>query len=165
MKRLDLFLTIYVDDFKLAGPEKNLTEGWRLIRGDANNGRGKGLIMEDPTPLGHYLGCNHVQGIVALPNGNTAKTVTYDMEEFLDSCVVRYLDHSKEITGVTPKMRVVGTPFLEDLPGGSPAGSPCALVDTPSVFCPWCNHNFPIAGNKSDQIQAGGPPGLLRLTP
>ena len=40
--------------------------------------------MEEPTPLGHYLGCNHVQGTVALPNGNTAKTVTYDMEEFLD---------------------------------------------------------------------------------
>jgi hypothetical protein len=102
MKRLDLFLTIYVDDFKLAGPEGNLAEGWRLIRGDADNDGGKGLIMEDPTPLGHYLGCNHVQGKVTLPNGNVANTVSYDMEDFLGSCVTRYIDLSKEITGVTP---------------------------------------------------------------
>ena len=66
MKRLDLFMTIYVDDFKLAGPEGNPAEGWRLIRGDANNEGGTGLIMEDPTPLCHYLGCNHVQGTVTL---------------------------------------------------------------------------------------------------
>ena len=91
MKRLDLFLVIYVDDFKLAGPENNLAEGWRLIRGDANNDGGKGLMTEDPTPLGQYLGCNHIQGSVTLPNGNTAKTTEYDMEDFLASCVTRYI--------------------------------------------------------------------------
>ena len=152
MKRLDLFLTIYVDDFKLAGPEGNLAEGWRLIRGDADNDWGKGLIMEDPTPLGHYLGCNHVQGKVTLPNGNVANTVSYDMEDFLGSCVTRYIDLSKEITGVTPKIRVVGTPFLEDCPGGSPAGSPCAPEGSSSVFCPWYNNHFPISGNQQDPI-------------
>ena len=56
--------------------------------------------MDDPTPLGQYLGCNHVQGTVTLPNGNTAKTVSYDMEEFLSSCVARYIDLATAITGV-----------------------------------------------------------------
>ena len=61
MKRLDLFMTVYVDDFKLAGPAVNLAEGWRLIRGDATIERtGKGLVMDEPTPLGQYLGCNHI---------------------------------------------------------------------------------------------------------
>ncbi len=145
-------MTIFVVNFKLAGPESNLAEGWRLIRGDANNEGGTGLIMEDPTPLGHYLGCNHVQGTVTLPNGNVAKTVTYDMDEFLASCVARCTHLATEITGVAPKMRAVGTPIIEDSPGGSPSGSPCAPTDTPSVFCPWCNNHFPIAGNQRDHI-------------
>ena len=122
MKRLKLFLVVYVDDFKLAGPVKNLAEGWRLIRGNATSDGGKGLIMEDPTPLGIYLGCNHIQGKVTLPNGNIANTVEYDMEDFLDSCVTRYVDLATEIQGTAPKLRVVATPFIEDSPGGSPSG-------------------------------------------
>ena len=106
MKRLDLFLVIYVDAFKLAGPEKNLAEGLRLIRGDANNDGGKGLMMEDPTPLGQYLGWKHIQGSVTLPNGNTAKTIEYDMEDFLDSCVIRHIDLATEIRGTAPKLRI-----------------------------------------------------------
>ena len=31
-KELKLLLTIYVDDFKLAGPEENLEKGWALLR-------------------------------------------------------------------------------------------------------------------------------------
>ena len=50
--RLNLFLVVYVDDFKLAGPAKNLKEGWALIRRKVNT--------EEPTPLGKYLGCQHV---------------------------------------------------------------------------------------------------------
>jgi serine/threonine protein kinase len=42
---------VYVDDFKLAGPTKSLSEGWQLIR--------KKVRMEEPTPLGKYLGCGH----------------------------------------------------------------------------------------------------------
>ena len=30
--KLRLFLIVYVDDFKLAGPIKNMAEGWKLIR-------------------------------------------------------------------------------------------------------------------------------------
>ena len=45
--KLKLFLVVYVDDFKLAGPTKSLPEGWQLIR--------KKVRMEEPTPLGNYL--------------------------------------------------------------------------------------------------------------
>ena len=48
---LKLFLVVYVDDFKLAGPAKNLAKGWELIR--------SGLEMERPSALGVFLGCDH----------------------------------------------------------------------------------------------------------
>ena len=76
------------------------------------------------------------------------------MEDFLDSCVTRYVDLATDIQGTAPKLRVVATPFIEDSPGGSPSGSSCAPAGTPGVFCPWCNNHFPIAGNQSDKIAA-----------
>ena len=46
-----MFLVIYVDDFKMAGPAGNLQRGWEVIA--------KGLKIEPPGPLGLYLGCKH----------------------------------------------------------------------------------------------------------
>ena len=48
---LDRMLIVYADDFKLAVPAVNITEGWRLIR--------KGIISGEPEPFGRYLGCEH----------------------------------------------------------------------------------------------------------
>ena len=45
--RLDLMLIVHVDDFKLAGPKRNLKEGWTLTR--------KGIITGEPEPIGRYL--------------------------------------------------------------------------------------------------------------
>jgi len=47
-----LLLIVYVDDFKLVGPEKSLVQAWSEIR--------KHINIEDPTPIGQYLGCEHV---------------------------------------------------------------------------------------------------------
>jgi len=52
-EKLQLFLVVYVDDFKLAGPVKNLDKGWQLIR--------QRVRTEDPTLLEKYLGCTHVE--------------------------------------------------------------------------------------------------------
>ena len=49
---LGLLLAVYVDDFKMAGPEKSLQKGWDLI--------GSKIDMDTPTPLGRYLGCEHL---------------------------------------------------------------------------------------------------------
>ena len=58
--KLQLFLAVYVDDFKMAGPVQNLEHGWKLIREE--------IDMDDPAPkvenntvIGsvRYLGCVH----------------------------------------------------------------------------------------------------------
>ena len=60
-KDLRLFLVIYVDDFKLSGPTKNLAQGWSLLR--------RRLQIEEAAPVGVYLGCNRVQGTVKTATG------------------------------------------------------------------------------------------------
>ena len=44
---------MYVDDFKLACSERHAADAWKEIRGQ--------LQLEDPTPLEHYLGCEHIE--------------------------------------------------------------------------------------------------------
>ena len=49
--RLNLFLVIYVDDFKMSGPADNLAKGWDLLR--------QGLQIDLPADIRGqaYLGC------------------------------------------------------------------------------------------------------------
>ena len=114
---------------KLAGPKARLAEGWRLIREDATiGGTGTGLVMDDPSPIGQYHGCNHLRSTIALPNGALARAVEYDMEGFLGSCVSRCLDFVTEIQGGAPCFTAEVTPFLVDTSGGSPTGSYAILL-------------------------------------
>ena len=50
LHELTLLLIMYVDDFKLAGPEQNLDAGWALLRTNVNIG--------PEGPLAMYLACN-----------------------------------------------------------------------------------------------------------
>jgi len=126
--RLKLFLVVYVDDFKMSGPEGNLREGWQLIRSH--------LTLEDPTPSGKYLGCEHrvfestvpaegnflhglaSQGASPVRGASPAATaatvpvrvVEYDMSSFLQQCVARYLELANLEAN---KLRKAATPFLE----------------------------------------------------
>ena len=50
---LDLLLVVYVDDFKMAGPEANLAEGWKGISSV--------IDMDPPEPFGRYFGCHHFE--------------------------------------------------------------------------------------------------------
>ena len=47
-----LFMSVYVDDFKMVGRKENLADMWKALRGD--------LDLEPETELSHnvYLGCN-----------------------------------------------------------------------------------------------------------
>ena len=74
-KELKLLLIIYVDDFKLAGPEENLEKGWALLRTT--------LTIGPEGPLGMYLGCNQQRESMTLYDGGTANVVIYDMTSFL----------------------------------------------------------------------------------
>ena len=109
--KLRLFLVIYVDDSKMAGPKGNLSNGWYLLQ--------KGLVIETPVPIGVYLGCRHEEGTMKVGD-IVARTMTYNMEDFLTSCVDRYL----ELAGDGVKLRIVTTPFLVEDQGTSPQGAP-----------------------------------------
>ena len=115
--RYKVYLTVYVDDFKMAGPKPAMASAWADIR--------KGVKTGDPEPAGFYLGCRHVLSVRTSPlTGKPVRVIEYDMEEFLVSCVERY----KELGAVT-KLRTVSTPFLElppsdtIAPGESVAGA------------------------------------------
>ncbi len=60
--KLGLTLSVYVDDFKMAGPQKHLKEGCRLIRDVAK------LDLEPPSDSlkqqdNLYLGCTHERSV------------------------------------------------------------------------------------------------------
>ena len=57
-EKLQLVLVVYVDDFKMAGPQKNLAQGWSMLR--------TRLKIEPETGLDMYLGCNQSKGNVTL---------------------------------------------------------------------------------------------------
>jgi hypothetical protein len=149
-KRLKLFLTVYVDDFKLSGPVENLASGWDLIRG-------KGIVLDPPTDLGHYLGCEHERKTVKLPDGKTANAVVYNMEDYLTSCVDRYHDMCKETTGKNVVLKVVPTPFTHEDQKESDAGRP--NMPGPCSECPWCKHTFPFTGKPHVFSKTSADPG------
>ena len=60
--RLDLMLIVYVDDIKLSGPIKSMTEGWTLLR--------KNIVTGDPEPVSRYLGREHPILDVMIPAGS-----------------------------------------------------------------------------------------------
>ena len=73
---------IYVVDFKLAGPKKNLSNGWALIT-DA-------VDMGHQEALGQFLGCNHEKIEKKLSNGIVLPGVSYNMESYLRTLVTKY---------------------------------------------------------------------------
>ena len=72
----------------------------------------------------------------------TARTMTYNMEDFLSSCVDRYL----ALAGNGVKLKTVTTLFLNEDQGTFPQGAPCE--SGPFCECPWCKHTFPANVHK-----------------
>ena len=124
--------SIYVGDFKLAGLKKNLPLRWMLLR--------QGLHIEPEQRVGEkgavYLGCRHVVSSITLPNRKTAATMTYDMEDFLKSCIDKY----REAVGPKVSLSNYSIPFLPEVHRDSPAGAPGS---GPVRECPWCFHTGP----------------------
>ena len=95
-------MVVYVDDFKLAGPAKNLAAGWALIRSK--------IKTDPPHPVDIFLGCKHTQFTRKLPDtGVQVRGIEYDLSDFLVSCVDRYKDLAKVTV-----MRRASTPFLAE---------------------------------------------------
>jgi hypothetical protein len=118
----NMFLVVYVDDFKLAGPAEHMAAAWEAIR--------KGIVMEDPAPAGLYLRCKHELSYRVPPGGTTSvRTIEYNMEEFLRSCVERY----QKLSGIA-HMRHVPTPFVSDVSTGSAGADPDKLPPNRVVY-------------------------------
>jgi hypothetical protein len=62
---LCLVLSIYVDDFKMSGPQATMRAGWALLR--------KHITLDDPEPSNIYLGCQH--RIFAVPKADIFPSV------------------------------------------------------------------------------------------
>ena len=76
-------LSVYVDDFKLAGPKRYLKQGWALIR--------KHIQMEDPTRMQLYLGCIHKRFEGNINGKGPVVGIEYGMESCLASSVQRHV--------------------------------------------------------------------------
>ena len=127
---LKLVLSVYVDDFKMSGPTKNLAKGWNLIRHQA------GLVLEDPLPAHLYLGCIHEKRTVQLAGGRSAQAVVYNMESYFASAVSKYCKLAQSLVGKEIKLKKVATPFLPE--DHSSAESRVPACGGNAVSCPWC---------------------------
>eukprot|EP00969_Alexandrium_andersonii_P161918 7157342-Alexandrium_andersonii.AAC.1 len=70
----------------MAGPYQSMAAGWELLR--------QGLSIEPEQRVSTagftYLGCKIEKTISKLAGGRMATVATYNMEEFINSCVSRY---------------------------------------------------------------------------
>ena len=105
--RLKLLLTVYVDDFKMAGPKDSLAKGWEIVS--------QRLQMDPPTPMGQYLGCMHRPFELEV-DGCAVRGVEYDMEDYISSKVDQFLDLVEKTTGQRPRITSAVTPFSPESP-------------------------------------------------
>jgi hypothetical protein len=56
-----------VGDFEISGPRAGVEEAWRLIRGENPRAKERGVVLDEPTPAGKVLGCNHECSYVWAP--------------------------------------------------------------------------------------------------
>ena len=62
-KALCMFLIIYVDDFKMAGKKANFVAAWKRLTDG-------GLVLDEPTPVSHFLGCRHILREIVRDDGS-----------------------------------------------------------------------------------------------
>ena len=72
---------IYVDDFKMAGPARNMDMGRAMIQ--------KFLDLDPPGPVHHCLGCCH-RGGTAEVEGKPVRVMEYDVCDSMQQCVESY---------------------------------------------------------------------------
>ena len=132
---LGVYLSVYVDDFKMSGPPKAVATAWAKIK--------EHVEMEDPQGLDLYLGCKHKQSIIKLKDGKSVNVVEYDMEEPLKAAVDKYIELASALEGKPVKLKYAPTPCIAEDQKTSPMGAPAYTGKGTSVQCPWCQHVFP----------------------
>ena len=67
-------LTVYVDDFKLAGPHRRKRRRWKETAGDPDHHERGGACAGGPEPQVRVLGCNHIESEVAVAHGGRRRS-------------------------------------------------------------------------------------------
>ena len=102
--RLQCFMIVYVDDFKMAGPKDNLAEAWKTVRKDIRVG--------EPANVVHFLGVKHEFGTFKIPGKD--KPVygrVLNNKDFMKKCVDTYLQVAPEGTKL---VKTAKTPFRKE---------------------------------------------------
>ena len=60
-KAMKMLLVVYVDDFRMSGPEGNFPKAWETIR--------RHIKTSDPQKSGKFLGCDHKRSSKDIPTG------------------------------------------------------------------------------------------------
>jgi hypothetical protein len=55
---LQCCVIVYVNDFEISGPGAGVEDAWGLIRGENPRAKERGVVLDEPTPAGKFLGCN-----------------------------------------------------------------------------------------------------------
>ena len=128
-----LLLVIYVDDLKMAGPTTQLSNGWEMLRRE--------LRLEEETPFGLYLGCRISKGEAVLHDKTPVRTVTYDMETYLDMTVKKYCD----VTGFDPsKFKTIPSPRPAEETKHHPAPAPVRNNKSHRCTCYACRRGWSV---------------------
>jgi hypothetical protein len=64
---LQCYVIVYVDDFEISSPRAGVEEAWGLIRGENPRAKERGIVLDEPTPSGKFLGCNRECSYVRAP--------------------------------------------------------------------------------------------------
>ena len=120
-RELKLMLIIYVDDFKISGPSENIEKGWELLRQGIKIGEPEKIDEKGTT----YLGCKQRRVISRDKGGKYKAVMEYDMKDFVQSCIDRYV----EMAEVGTEPRHYTTPMLSE------SNTP---MTGNNEKCPWC---------------------------
>ena len=99
---LKLFLMVYVDDFKMAGPSDNFAKGWSLIR--------QKMKTDEPHAVTKCLRCEHLVRDTNV-GGVPAKQMEYNMRPFFEQCVDSYFTLTKKTIDT---LKPATAPFLDE---------------------------------------------------
>ena len=131
-KETRVLCIIYVDEFKLAGPEAAVAQAWTDI---AIKG---GIKITDPERSTQFLGCKHHAD---RDKATGIAKVTYDMEDFLRECCAKYEDLASGV-GQPVSWHTVSTPFIEETDHDDFSKQP--ITDKEDGYqCPFCQGVYP----------------------
>ena len=100
-----MYLVLYVDDFLMSGPKENMEKAWADIAAVIN--------IEDPGPMGLYLGCVHEEGVVEMDDGRKIRIMTFNQESFFRDKIEKYIQVCEDKGGITPHTSQGSKPYPE----------------------------------------------------